>query len=50
VKPWSLHGHFDPREILVDGRLAGGSTLVLASFMALALGAAYARFARRDLP
>jgi ABC-2 type transport system permease protein len=50
VKPWSLHGHFDPREILVDGRLAGGSTLVLAGFTALALGAAYARFARRDLP
>jgi len=50
VKPWSLHSWFEPRDILIQGELAGSSVLVLAVVAGAAIGAAFARFARRDLP
>jgi ABC-type transport system involved in multi-copper enzyme maturation permease subunit len=50
AKPYSLHGYFDPREILVQGNLAMSSVLVLGAVAAFALAAAFAQFARRDLP
>jgi ABC-2 type transport system permease protein len=50
AKPYSLHGYFDPREILVQGNLAMPSVLILAGVAAFALAAAFSRFAGRDLP
>jgi ABC-type transport system involved in multi-copper enzyme maturation permease subunit len=50
LKPYSLHGYFEPREILVQGHLAAGSTLVLAAVAAAAIGLALIRLSRRDLP
>jgi beta-exotoxin I transport system permease protein len=50
AKPYSLHHYFEPREILVQGHLAMSSVLVLAAVATAAMAAAYARFARRDLP
>jgi len=50
AKPYSLHNYFDPREILVQGHLASSSVLILTAFAAVATGAAFMRFARRDLP
>jgi ABC-2 type transport system permease protein len=50
MKPYSLHGYFDPRQILVQDHLAASSVIVLASIATLATGIAFARFVRRDLP
>jgi ABC-2 type transport system permease protein len=50
IKPYSLHRYYDPRAILVDGRLATSSVVLLASFSLVAISAAYARFGTRDLP
>jgi ABC-2 type transport system permease protein len=50
VKPYSLHGYFDPRQILVNGHLATSSVIVLAAVATIATAAAFVRFARRDLP
>jgi ABC-2 type transport system permease protein len=50
AKPYSLHGYFEPRDILVQGHLAMPSVLVLAAVAAVATAAAFTRFARRDLP
>lgn len=50
AKPYSLHGYFDPREILVQGNFAMSSVLVLGGVAAFALAVAFSRFARRDLP
>lgn len=50
LKPYSLHGYFDPREILVQGHLAPGSVTILAALTLVAMAAAFAGFARRDLP
>jgi ABC-type transport system involved in multi-copper enzyme maturation permease subunit len=50
AKPYSLHGHFDPREILVQGQLSTSSMTVLAVVAAIATIGAFVRFARRDLP
>lgn len=50
AKPFSLHGYFDPRVILVQDRLAVSSVVVLAAVAAIAMGAAFVRFERRDLP
>jgi ABC-2 type transport system permease protein len=50
ARPWSLHSWFEPREILVRGDLAASSVVVLAVVAGVAVGAAFARFVRRDLP
>jgi ABC-type transport system involved in multi-copper enzyme maturation permease subunit len=50
AKPYSLHGYFDPREILVQGHLAPGSVAILAAVTVVAMAAAFVGFARRDLP
>ncbi len=50
AKPWSLHGYFEPRDILVQGSLEVASLLVLAAVALAALLLAFAAFARRDLP
>ncbi len=50
AKPFSLHHYFEPREILVQGHLAMPSLLILGAVAGLATVAAFAHFARRDLP
>jgi len=50
AKPWSLHSWFEPRDILIRGDLAASSVLVLAVVASVAIGLAFARFVRRDLP
>lgn len=50
VKPYSLHGYFDPRQVLVNGHLATASVVILAAIATIATAAAFVRFARRDLP
>jgi ABC-2 type transport system permease protein len=50
AKPYSLHHYYEPREILADGRLATSSVVVLAVVATVTIAAAFARFARRDLP
>lgn len=50
AKPYSLHGYFDPREVLVQGHLAPSSVVILAAVAAAATIGAFVRFARRDLP
>ena len=50
LKPYSLHHYFDPRAVLVDGNLSTMAVVVLAAVGALAIAAAFAGFARRDLP
>jgi ABC-2 type transport system permease protein len=50
AKPYSLHSYFDPRQVLVQDTLSGASLAILAVVTVLATGAAYLRFARRDLP
>lgn len=50
AKPYSLHGYFDPRDILVQGHLAPGSVAILAAVTVVAVAAAFVAFARRDLP
>ncbi len=50
VKPYSLHGYLDPRQVLVNGHLATSSVVILAAVATLATAAAFVRFARRDLP
>ena len=50
VKPYSLHGYFDPRQLLVQGHLATSSVIVLAAVAAIATLAAFTWFSRRDLP
>ena len=50
LKPYSLHGYFDPSVILVQGNLETVSVVVLGGVAAIAATAAFMRFARRDLP
>ena len=50
AKPYSLHTYFDPRQVLVQGHLPWSSVAVLAAVAAIAIGAAFWRFSRRDLP
>jgi ABC-2 type transport system permease protein len=50
VKAYSLHGYFDPRQVLVNGHLATASVVVLAAIATIATAAAFVRVARRDLP
>ena len=50
AKPFSLHGYFDPREILLKDHLSAASVVVLGGVAALAIGFAFERFHRRDLP
>ncbi len=50
ARPYSLHGYFEPREILVQGNLAASAVIVLAAVAAVALAAAFWGFSRRDLP
>lgn len=50
ARPWSLHGYFEPRAVLVEGHLAMSSVMILAAVAAVATAAAFTRFARRDLP
>jgi ABC-type transport system involved in multi-copper enzyme maturation permease subunit len=50
ARPASLHAYFEPRELLVDGRLAAHSALVLGGVALAALALAWRRFGRRDLP
>jgi beta-exotoxin I transport system permease protein len=50
VKPYSLHGYFDPRQVLVNGHLAMSSVVILAAIATMATAAAFVRFTRRDLP
>lgn len=50
ARPASLHAYFEPRELLVDGRWAATSVLVLGGVCAVAVALAYRRFSRRDLP
>ena len=50
IRPWTLHGHFEPREILVQGTLAGDSVVVLVVVAVIGIAAAFARFHARDLP
>ena len=50
AKPYSLHAYFEPREILVDGRLATSSVAVLMTILVVAMAAAYLALRRRDLP
>lgn len=50
AKPYSLHGYFEPRDVLVDGNLAPLAVAVLAAVALLGIAGAYLRFVRRDLP
>lgn len=50
AKPWALHGYFEPRELLVQGRMETSSLLVLGAVALTALALAFAVFSRRDLP
>jgi ABC-2 type transport system permease protein len=50
MRPYSLHAYYEPREILVRGDLAPSSVIVLAVVAAIGILAAFACFARRDLP
>jgi hypothetical protein len=50
LKPYSLHNYYNPGAVLVDGRLAMSSLVVLAAFATVAIGGAFARFLRRDIP
>ena len=50
MKPFSLHHYYDPRQLLVQDNLSAASLAVLGGVAAIAIGAAYAHFARRDLP
>jgi ABC-type transport system involved in multi-copper enzyme maturation permease subunit len=50
AKPFSLHGYFDPRQILVQDHLAASSVAVLLTVAVAATAAALFRFTRRDLP
>jgi ABC-2 type transport system permease protein len=50
AKPYSLHGYFDPREVLVHGHLAASAVLVLAAVALAATAGAFLHFTRRDLP
>lgn len=50
AKPFSLHGYFDPREILLKDHLAASAVAVPGAVAAIAIGFAFARFKARDLP
>jgi ABC-2 type transport system permease protein len=50
AKPWSLHGYFEPRVLLVQDRLELSSLVVLAAVSLVAIAIAFAVFSRRDLP
>jgi ABC-2 type transport system permease protein len=50
AKPLSLHGHYEPRDILTHGQLSVPSLVILGGFAAIALAVAYRHFGRRDLP
>ena len=47
---YSLHSYFEPRDILMNGKLPATSFIVLGSFAALTTLLAFLRFRRRDLP
>jgi len=50
ARAWSLHGHYEPRDILTQGQVSVASLAILAAFATIALAAAYRRFSQRDLP
>jgi ABC-2 type transport system permease protein len=50
AKPFSLHGYFDPREILLKDHVPATALVVLGGIAVLTLVAAFHRFLRRDLP
>ena len=50
LRPYSLHHYFDPRAVLVEGQLSAVAVVVLVASAAIAIAAAYGKFARRDLP
>ncbi len=50
VLPWSLHHHYSPQAILVQGGATGGDLAVLALVAVAGLAIAGARFGTRDLP
>jgi len=50
AKPFSLHGYFEPRDILLKGELGAAPVLVLGGVALVAIGLAFARFNRRDMP
>ena len=50
AKPFSLHGYFDPRQILVQDHLTIASVAVLVAIAAVATAAAFVRFKQRDFP
>ncbi|HEX6559076.1 MAG TPA: ABC transporter permease subunit [Longimicrobiales bacterium] len=50
LRPYSLHSYYDPRAILVDGRLAFSLLAVLGTISVLTTALAFARFRTRDLP
>src|SRR5262249_32272443 len=50
LTPWAVHGYLERRQVLVNGDLAASSVAVLAGCAVVATAAAFARFARRDLP
>ena len=50
LEPWSLHGWYEPRAILVGGEVGMTAYLVLAAVTAGATSLSFWRFLRRDLP
>jgi ABC-2 type transport system permease protein len=50
AKPYSLHGYYEPRDILTQGQLPATSIAILSAFAIIAIVVAYRQFARRDLP
>ena len=50
AKPYSLHGYYEPRDILTQGTLPAFSVAVLGLVSAVTIALAYRHFARRDLP
>lgn len=50
LAPWSLHGYYEPRAILVQGDVRPAAFVVLATFTIAATSLAFWSFQRRDLP
>jgi len=50
LKAYSLHSYYDPRAVLIDGRLSGGSIAVLGATALATIGMSFLVFQRRDLP
>ena len=48
--PYSLHHYFHPRALLVEGKFAQSTVVVLLSVFLVASTVAFARFQGRDLP